>query len=57
MKRRVANTLKELLSNADDVNGATESVKDLKMSGQDEMEILAVTETFDFRISDESERY
>ena len=48
MKRRVTNTLRELVSNADDVNGAMESLKDLKMSGQDEMEILAVNEIFDF---------
>ena len=48
VKRRVVNTLRELVSNADDVNGAMESVKDLKMSGQDEMEILAVNEIFDF---------
>ena len=48
VKRRVTNTLRELVSNADDVNGAMESLKDLKMSGQDEMEILAVNEIFDF---------
>jgi hypothetical protein len=48
VKRRVVNTLKELVSNADTVSGAIESVKDLKMSGQDEMEKCAITEIFDF---------